>query len=542
MLPAASLSSLPSAESHPVLVARTLLYLAHGLQNLHQATFDLSRLDLECTPTAAMHRFLATASRLVANNDELIESLEGLECLVLEGVFHVNSGNLRRAWKVFRRAIGLGQLMGFHLKDHSDLTVLNPATAACPSFIWHRIVSQDRYLSLILNLPSGTADDILEYSDGLDPVDCPMGYLERVHCTIMSRIATIKSPRADDEASIDTRSIDSKLEKAACNMPSDWWEPPSPKGKSIRGKDELEDVLRILFQITHYSLLIYIRLPHMFQSVSMDLHNHDEAACVDASRELLKRYIGFRCMDSVAFCCTLIDFSAFTACIALLLAHLQRWHRDPELGDDRLYRRLSDRDMVQETIELMLELSQQNDDAVLKKKAGVVKSLARMEADAAKHAGLYGDIGVASRRSLPNVSLQVIVPTIGSVSISRNGVSPSRLSENVESQDEARMITTRQQPHQSHPALRLDETDARMQSASGFEFDINSEMAKLPDLCEQEFLQDLDSLDCFGFIYGDEVNLACQYAPTSNPLELEGSGVSDQDQLLSEFLDSLSGA
>lgn len=82
-----------------------------------------------------MQRFLGKAYRLVTSNDEMLESLEGLECLVLEGVFHINSGNLRRAWLVFRRAISLAQLTGLDCGDDAGLAVLDSTTMASPSFM-----------------------------------------------------------------------------------------------------------------------------------------------------------------------------------------------------------------------------------------------------------------------------------------------------------------------------------------------------------------------------------------------------------------------
>lgn len=97
-----------------------------------------------------MKRYLDTASRLVTSNDELIESLEGLECLVLEAVFHLNAGNLRRAWLFFKRAIGLAQLVGLDSGNIVNLMVLDPNSIVSPAIMWYRIVGQDRYLALVL--------------------------------------------------------------------------------------------------------------------------------------------------------------------------------------------------------------------------------------------------------------------------------------------------------------------------------------------------------------------------------------------------------
>lgn len=464
-----------------------------------------------------MQRFLDTACRLVTSNDELIESLEGLECLILEGVFCINSGNLRRAWRVFRRAISVAQLMGLHRGDYTDLNILDSSTMASPSFMWHRIVSQDRYLALMLDLPPGTADDILGNPDSLVPDDCPMGYLERIHCIIMSRITANKNGKADSEESAKAWNIDLEIQKAARGMPSGWWQLPTAKARSAGRKDNLEDVLRILFHITHFSLLIYLRLPQMLCSADEDLSDLNDWACLSASRELLKRYIGFRCMDSLAFCCMSIDFSAFTACLTLLLAHLQRWHRNPDLEEAYLHQRLDDRATVQETVELMMELGQENGDTFLEKIAGIITSLARIEADAAKHAGLYGDFGYVSRRSASALSLEVIVPTFGAVRITRDGVFPRSPGRYAVNRSQGHKIATSRQTQPSSPTWGLNqEKETRMPSFSYLEFDTSRHGSESLDMLTQTYLQDLDSLDCYGFWHDEEVNSGHQTTSNQN--------------------------
>ncbi|KAF4341890.1 hypothetical protein FBEOM_4207 [Fusarium beomiforme] len=142
--------------------------------------------------------------------------------------------------------------------------------------------------------------------------------------------------------------------------------------------------------------------------------------------------------------------------------------------------------MVQETIEPMLELRQEDGGAVLKKKAQVVKTLARIEVDTTKHTGLYGGTGVASRRSISDPSLEVVVSTIGAINTLK--------------------MAMRQQLDQSPSMSGRDKTAGRTQSSSAVEFHINNQMTELPGMSEQDFLQ-LDSLDGCGLSDGDESDL-----------------------------------
>ena len=79
-----------------------------------------------------MRHYLATASRLVTSNDELVEFLEALECLILKAAFHCNDCNLRGAWLVNKRAIGVAQLMGLDTATPASFVRLTQTPAYHP--------------------------------------------------------------------------------------------------------------------------------------------------------------------------------------------------------------------------------------------------------------------------------------------------------------------------------------------------------------------------------------------------------------------------
>ena len=91
-------------------MARTMLIFAALMQQ-----FDASRkvIDGLSEPLRVIMKRLADAAiNLVCTNEELLGSTEGIECIVLEGLFQYSGGNMRRAWLAFRRALMAGQLMG----------------------------------------------------------------------------------------------------------------------------------------------------------------------------------------------------------------------------------------------------------------------------------------------------------------------------------------------------------------------------------------------------------------------------------------------
>ena len=112
---------LPPAGSHPVLYARKLLTLASCLQSSDADPVARRGIDLQ----SIRHHAIETSCRLVTDRDELLSSIEGIECLAMEGMYHSYTGNLRRAWTTLRRAMTHAQAMGLHRR-------------MAPRWYWHQ--------------------------------------------------------------------------------------------------------------------------------------------------------------------------------------------------------------------------------------------------------------------------------------------------------------------------------------------------------------------------------------------------------------------
>lgn len=124
------------AKEHPTRIAGAVLYIAVCLQQL-DPDFDTSQLRIYPTVEARMERCVNVVQALVTSDDELVSTVVGLECLLLQGIFHINAGNPRRAWLTFRRALSLGQLMGIHKPD---------CTIQGGREMWFEVNQADRYL------------------------------------------------------------------------------------------------------------------------------------------------------------------------------------------------------------------------------------------------------------------------------------------------------------------------------------------------------------------------------------------------------------
>lgn len=126
------------SKEKPPMIAKTLLYIVVALQQL-DPEFDRGRLQVSPSIETRIERILSSVNALVTSDDELVTTIDGLECLLLQGMYFINAGSPRRAWLIFRRALSIGELMGLQKKSASNVF---PNARN----MWHRMVQGDRYL------------------------------------------------------------------------------------------------------------------------------------------------------------------------------------------------------------------------------------------------------------------------------------------------------------------------------------------------------------------------------------------------------------
>ncbi|KDN60980.1 hypothetical protein CSUB01_01117 [Colletotrichum sublineola] len=370
----ASLTSMPDVTNHPALLAKYLLQLAICLQQM-PPSLDASQLQLGLGGSAQekMNEWV-TAASLVTSNDELLGSAEGLGCLLLQGFYLINSGNLRKAWLVMRRALSLAQLMGIDTDGARSMKSCDPATdpntIPTSQALWHRINFCDRYISLLLGLSAGSQDNSFMSDESL-AWDTAMERLEKKYSVIALRV--IERNRAPvHEAYAITQSIDCELENAARAMGRTWWEIPSlPEHNDMLAN--MSTMSHLMLQIHHHTLLIMLHLPYMLRNQTNSRFDYNRNTCLGSSRAVLKRCIIFRTANDTAFSCRHIDYSSLTASMTLLLGHLSR---PPNVREEDWSRqRNEDRALAENVMAKMEELAVLNDDKLSCESAGIIRQL-----------------------------------------------------------------------------------------------------------------------------------------------------------------------
>lgn len=336
--------------------------------------------------TDLMQRLVTAATTWVTTKEEMQGTVDSLICIILEGVFETNCGNIRRAWIAFRRAMTVAQLMGIHRSPMPHLKRIDPDLDADPEFIWFRILFMDRYLSLLLGLPGGASVKTL----GPTPLlrdEPPSGWFER-QLTIIASSILDRNESSFSTADIETtQSLDSQLLQVAKSMPASFWRPANFNGLAPGSPETLLETVRLAAHVYYYGLLTQLHLPYMIHNKEEgpEYPEYSKITCVNASREIMARFIAHRSFNPMSSCSRPVDFFALLSAMTLLLAHLDTSSRHSRAATDYLaHVRLSDRAMLGQAVETMDAISSLHGDVLTQQSAKLIRRLIDLEADAAE--------------------------------------------------------------------------------------------------------------------------------------------------------------
>ncbi|CAD6447311.1 5fe09b89-7443-4cbe-881c-131efb4b48bf [Sclerotinia trifoliorum] len=339
----------------PATIAQTLLYVAVCLQQVPHG-YDASQLGFNTSIQARTDKIISTVSGLVTSDDELVACIQGLECLMLLGLFHMNAGNLRRSWLTFRRGMNIGQLMGLHRREEFGSTALPPGGI----HLWRSLMQADRYLSLLLGMPAGAGDCIiLPHETFSNPnINHDLLFIKKI--TNLAGGILERNQSEHIHAFATTQELDEKLENIGREMPSSWWDIPDHFETISEKTNSAAKFDRIMSQIYYFQLQSFLHLPFMVRADTERRYEYSKFACMKSSRECISRYLAIRRSGAASFCCRVIDFGAFTACVTLLLSILET----PPVGGDTIVvqdQKCSDRKLVETVLDVMSECASAED-------------------------------------------------------------------------------------------------------------------------------------------------------------------------------------
>ncbi|KAK4998279.1 hypothetical protein LTR66_002460 [Elasticomyces elasticus] len=427
--------SLLYPERHPTLLARQMLLFAAAVQ-------DLSPKEVVPALTEHQHvimkRLAESAIKLVNMDDALLGTLESLENLMFETFYHMDCGNIRRAWITTRRAVTAAQMLGLHRPGHHRFTLINDESDLEPEVMWSTIVGLERMLSLLLGLPTSTGHMILAFQTITS--DSALGHnLSALVGSLTAKILERNHVESAQQALDMTGEIDREIILAAEQMPSVFWRPLAFAGLERDSWKALIETRRAFGHMCYYSLVVQLHLPHMLCPHNASQRVYSKIACVNASREVLTRETELRMFNPVSACCRMSDFLALIAGMALMLGHITS-HCGNEWDRLLAHQRLGDRAIVERTLDCIDPMFDLHGDVLAVRCAALLRDLLIIEEDAARQhnlrAGQSHEMkhGQRSQRDI----LIMRVPYLGSIRISREGVAalPAARIEQVQSLSE----------------------------------------------------------------------------------------------------------
>ena len=387
------------ARCHPTIIANALLWIAISLQQL-PPDFEARSLQLQ-SPAQFIQQCITLVSTAVSHDETLLSSMEGLECLVLQGIFYNNMGRLRSAWLCYRRAINNAQIMSLHRpvtqwSQSHDASAIKRAKG-----LWWHIIHADRYLSLTLGLHYGVSDAacFTKQEDlDLSAEDTYMRKLFKIAGSIIDRNQSFLS--VDPAMVRSTLTIDSELGLFTTEVPAEWWEDPAtiPSGKTVEGATQYA---RLMVQLWYYQLEALLHLPLMLHAATESRYDYSRQSCLRASRHMITCYIMLRRVTEGSFCCKSLDFQAFTAAITLLINLLSP---GSGLSDNEITRR-EDSAAVDSVIDTLERLTSAEPDQVATQALNALRVLK--------------SIGTGSHNDRNEGQTKLVIPYFGTICLDR---------------------------------------------------------------------------------------------------------------------------
>lgn len=380
----------PPANTHPIILARYMLLLANLLQDTHANNRNIR---ISEPPHKIMERLLDTVTTLVMTKESLVATVDGLQCVLLEGCFYANDGNLRSAWLAFRRALSLGQLLGLDRPQIPQLPIIESKRKVDLYQLWFRMLYFDTFYSMMLGLPQGNIDTPTALYKSFAN-NKSIDQLERLQVQVASQIIERDKRHAFAEEYETTREIDRQLLQVARDMPNRFWL-PSPSNASSGEKRvvaSFQDTAILMDVLIYYNLLNQLHLPYLlWPDFSDKNYEYSKIACIQASREVLTRFIILLNSNNLSFFCQRIDYFVLMASMTLLLVYLcnHRNLQDPTKASSAIphlltpHQRLSDRSTMKQILRLIERASAKGFEESQRKGINLLRCLLSIEADAA---------------------------------------------------------------------------------------------------------------------------------------------------------------
>lgn len=232
-----------------------------------------------------MKALAESSIKLVNLDDALLGSVEGIANLIFEMFYHVECGNIRRAWTTTRRAVTAAQMLGLHRVGHHRFLLSSADSDLDHEVMWSTIISMERLLSLLfLGLPTSTGYSTLPFY----AITSESGLgrnLSSLVGGLAGKILERNATELADQATKMTGQIDREIILAAERMPATFWQPLAFNGLGRDSLEALGETRRAFGHMCYYSLVVQLHLPQMLSLHDATQRVYSKIVCVNASKK-----------------------------------------------------------------------------------------------------------------------------------------------------------------------------------------------------------------------------------------------------------------
>ncbi|KAF5986768.1 hypothetical protein FBULB1_2298 [Fusarium bulbicola] len=260
--------------------------------------------------TGHNHHLYGLVDKLAIPDSEHSYSAEAMELLLLLAKAYGDIGQPRQSWMMYRKGLAISEVMGLYRRG-----MVSPHLKS----IWWAFYHGDRFSSLLLGLPYGFNDAHL--GPTVEPYNMSVYPEQRfvLRCASIAGKIIDRNMIPGKPSSASSMLLDEQMDTIASSMDLSWWDLPESLPNSHAETDELRNVLLLHFYFFH--VRINLNLPFIVGTESKPLRGSQRLVCLEASRQLLKRFTILRTQIEgfSIFDCKTSDFVGFMACVSLIL-------------------------------------------------------------------------------------------------------------------------------------------------------------------------------------------------------------------------------
>ncbi|KAI7758907.1 hypothetical protein LZL87_009902 [Fusarium oxysporum] len=260
--------------------------------------------------TGHHHHLYGVVDRLAIPDSDHSYSAEAMELLLLLAKAYSDIGQPRQSWLMYRKGLAISEVMGLYRRE-----MVSPRLKS----IWWAFYHGDRFSSLLLGLPYGFNDAHL--GPTVEPYNVPIYSEQRfvLRCAYIAGKIIDRNMMPGKPSSAGSMLLDEQMDTIASSMHLSWWDLPDSLPNSHAETDELRNHLLLHFYFFH--VRINLHLPFIVGSELTSPRGSHRLACLEASRQLLKRFTLLRTQIQgfSIFDCKTSDFVGFMASVSLIL-------------------------------------------------------------------------------------------------------------------------------------------------------------------------------------------------------------------------------